>query len=102
MIGYMDGYNKLAALFGTHHDLAIFRRFSILNAKNLIYMQGEIVHLEAELNTLACEDKGSKDLEKAEFEFCIHTLKGPHKCEDGDEQWLKILEIRQKLKEYSA
>lgn len=102
MIGYMDGYNRLAALIGTSQNLAIFRRFSILNSKNLLYMQGEIIHLEKELNAIACEDKESDDPEKAEFEFCIHTLKGPHKCEDGDDQWCKILEIRQKLKEYSA
>jgi hypothetical protein len=38
---------------------------------------------------------------KAHFEFCMHELKGLHMCADGDEQWPKILEIREKLKEYS-
>jgi hypothetical protein len=98
----MDGYNRLAAVIGANHELAIFRRFSTLNAKNLLFMQGELIHLEAELKAIAREDKGSGDSEKAEFEFCIHTLRGPHECEDGDAQWRKILEIRQKLREYSA
>jgi hypothetical protein len=97
----MDGYNRLAAVIGTDRDLAIFRRFSILNSKNLLYMQGELTLLEAELRAIGNEDKESKDPEKAEFEFCIQTLKGPHTCKDGDQQWRKILEIRQKLKEYS-
>ena len=97
----MDGYNRLAAVIGTDRDLAIFRRFSILNSKNLLYMQGELTLLEAELRAIGKEDKESKDREKAEFEFCIQTLKGPHACEDDNQQWRKILEIRQKLKEYS-
>lgn len=97
----MDGYNRLAAVIGTDRDLAIFRRFSILNSKNLLYMQGELTLLEAELRAIGNEDKESKDPRKAEFEFCIRALKGPHACEDGDQQWRKILEIRQKLKEYS-
>jgi hypothetical protein len=97
----MDGYNRLAAVIGTDRDLAIFRRFSILNSKNLLYMQGELTLLEAELRAIANEDKESEDSEKAKFEFCIQTLKGPHACEDDNQQWRKILEIRQKLKEYS-
>jgi hypothetical protein len=97
----MDGYNRLAAVIGTDRDLAIFRRFLILNSKNLLYMQGELALLEAELRAIANEDKESKDPEIAEFEFCIQTLKGPHVCKDGGQQWRKILEIRQKLKEYS-
>ena len=64
-------------------------------------MQGELALLEADLRAIAKEDKESEDEEKADFEFCIQTLKGPHVCEGGDQQWRKVLEIRQKLKEYS-
>ena len=98
----MDGYNRLAAVIGTNHELAIFRRFSTLNAKSLLYMQGELTHLEADLRAIACEDKQSQDPERAEFEFSIHTMRGPHECEDRGEQWRKVLEIRQKLKDYSV
>jgi hypothetical protein len=97
----MNGYSRTAGLVGTHCEFAIFRRFMVLNAKNLLYMQGELMHLEAELRAVAIEDKESKDQEKAKFEFCIHALKGPHESPDTGLQWSKILAIRAKLKDYS-
>lgn len=97
----MDGYHRLAAVIGTDRDLAIFRRFSVLNAKSLLYMQGELTHLEAQLQAIAHKDKDPKKLEMADFEFSIQSLKYTHNCEDGDVQWRKVLEIRQLLKEYS-
>jgi len=98
----MAGYSRLAALMGKRRDLAIFRRFSALNAKNLLYMQGELIHLEAELKMIALENRKSTDPKKADFEYSISTLMGPHTSEDGNEHWAKILEIREKLKEYSS
>src|SRR2546423_9509780 len=98
----MAGYSKLAALIGKHHDLAIFRRFSVLNSKNLLYMQGELVQLEAELNMIELENRASRDPEKVGFEYSVTALMGPHQSEDGHERWAKILEIREKLKEHSS
>lgn len=98
----MAGYSRLAALMGNHHDLAIFRRFAGLNAKSLLYMQGELVHLEAELKMIALNNRDSEDPQKADFEYSISALMGPHASEDGHEHWAKILEIREKLKEYSS
>jgi hypothetical protein len=43
------GYTKLASVMGKNPELAIFRRFSALNAKNLLYLQAEHVNLEARL-----------------------------------------------------
>src|SRR2546423_6864582 len=43
------GYNKLAALFEDYDDLAMFRCFSDLSAKNLLYMQAEILRLAQKL-----------------------------------------------------
>lgn len=97
----VDGYNRFAELIGTHPDLAMFRRFSTLNSKNILFMQGELIHLETQLRDIACEDRTSDDPERVAFEFCIRTLKGPHDSVDKKEQWSKILEVRDKLKEYS-
>ena len=97
----MDGYSRLSELIGTHPDLAIFRRFSVLNSRNLIFMQGELTHLEAALETIATEDRKSQDPQRADFEYSISTLMGPHTSAHGHEQWDKILEIRGKLKDYS-
>ena len=98
----MAGYSRLAALMRNRHDLAIFRQFSDLNAKNLLYMQGELVRLEVELKMIANENKKSRDPEKIDFEKSITTMIGPHRAEDGHKHWAKALEIREKLKDYSS
>jgi hypothetical protein len=98
----MAGYSRLAALMGKHPDFAIFRRFSAMNSLNLLCLQGELTHLQTELEMIATENRKSKDVEKAEFEYWISTLMGPHDSEDGDRHWATILEIREKLKEYSS
>ena len=97
----MDGYDLLATLMGEHPDFAIFRRFLTLNAKSLLYMQGELTYLHAELRVLASENRVSNDPERKDFDFSIETLMGPHVSKNGDEQWSKILEIREKLRAYS-
>jgi hypothetical protein len=98
----MAGYSRLAALMRNRPDLAIFRQFSDLNAKNLLYMQGELVRLEVELEMIATENKNSRDSEKNDFEKSITTMIGPHRLEDGQKHWAKVLEIREKLKDYSS
>ena len=84
------------------HDLAIFRQFSDLNVKNLLYMQGELVRLEVELEMMARENKNSTDTQKVDFEKSVTTMIGPHRAEDGHKHWAKVLEIREKLKDYSS
>lgn len=96
----MDNYHGLATLIGTHSELALFRRFAILNAKNLLYLQSELVHLEDELKFIARKDECSGDGVKQAFKFCLFDLKEASGT-DQDLQWRKVLEIREKLKEYS-
>ncbi len=43
------GYTALALLMGRVPEVAIFRRFSTLNARNLLYLQAELVQLEDDL-----------------------------------------------------
>ena len=95
----MAGHTELAALFGKHHDLAIFRRFSDLNALNLLCMQVEITHLEAELRVMSKENRNSRD--ETDFEYSVSSLMGSHASENGHDHWEKMLEIRGKLREYS-
>lgn len=54
----MEGYPALAEVMSTNDGLDIFRRFSALNALNLLYMQAEILDLELELQDNAAECKG--------------------------------------------
>lgn len=92
----MGNYTKLAALIGAHQEMALFRQFAALNVKNLLYMQAELVHLEAELENIAREDRQCGHGEKESYEASVFNLKGSNGA-----QWRKALEIRNMLKEYS-
>jgi hypothetical protein len=96
----MDGYHKLASLVSDHQELLMLRRFSTANAKNLLYMQAEILHLEAELCDIALEDHSGCE-KRRNYEYCVFDLKESYGVGGSDTQWRKILEIREKLKEYS-
>ena len=96
----MDGYHKLAALTGDHEELLMLRRFATTNAKNLLYMQAEILHLEAELHEIAKEDRCGSEKQQS-YEYCVFDLKETFGIKGSDTQWRKILEIREKIKEYS-
>ena len=45
----MTGYEALAILLGHQEDLAVFRRFSRVNTKILLYMQAQLLHLDEQL-----------------------------------------------------
>ena len=51
-----DGYPKLASLIGRTGEVAIFKRFSALNAENLLFMQAELSYLENELRKIVDSD----------------------------------------------
>ena len=51
-----EGYPKLAELQGTYPQLCIYRRFATLNARNLLYLQAELVDLEERLERYTLED----------------------------------------------
>lgn len=96
----MADYSRLAALIGTHHELAIVRQFAALKAKNLLYLQAELVHLEAELADIESENKFSGDSKRVAFLASLFDLK-ESSGSNKDLQWRKALEVRAKLKEYS-
>ena len=96
----MADYNKLAGLVGSHQELTILRKFGTLNAKNLLYMQSELLHLQSELEGIELENKYSNDTERSAFLTSLFDLKDS----DGTSkelQWRKVLEIQGKLKNYS-
>lgn len=90
----MEGYDKLASLIGSHHELAIFRNFGALNAKNILYMQAELVHLESQLSDIVLEDKHSKDTVKHGYQYSLYDLMNSSGKPEKDIQWQKALEIR--------
>jgi hypothetical protein len=95
-------YHMLASLISLQPKFAIFRRFLDANARDLLRLQGEIIHLERDVQTIVAADRTSEDSEKADFEFSIASLKGPpHPSLERGLQWEKQVELSHKLETYS-
>ncbi|KAI9656058.1 MAG: hypothetical protein M1821_005119 [Bathelium mastoideum] len=94
----MEGYNKVAHLMGAHNEFAIFRRFQALNMRNLLYMQAEIIHLEADLREIARNDAMHAD--RVDYPYDWWSL-AMGEAEGASEQWNKVLELRGKLEKYN-
>ena len=96
------GYPRLAAHMSLQPETAIFRTFSELNAKNLLYMQAEIALLEKELHR--CELEDAKDIcpkrHKSQYAVSWYWLI-ESKCDGDTKQLDLVLRIRRLLKEYS-
>ena len=95
----LDGYARLANIFGQYPETAIYNRFARLNAKNLLYMQAELIQIEYELDTVALEDSQDDDPGRRSFQSYVYNMKKA-RGQDGV-QWKMVLEMRQRLKEYS-
>ena len=96
-----QSYSSLAEFLGNHDGLAIYRRFATLNAQNLLYLQSELIILEDELKRLTFADDRSESEQRRSFRKDIGALKANPSNEVEGQQWRKVLEVREKLKEYS-
>ena len=94
----MTGYDKLARLVADYPDLTIYRRFGVLSAKILLFMQAELVHLEKNLEIVALDDH--KDPARSSFGSSWAALFGAPSGEGADLQSRKITEIQDKLSNY--
>lgn len=94
------GYEKLGSLIGRYPPLSIYRKFGALAAENLLHMQAELSHLEAEMRLIKEQDR--QDSGKAGFVACWSALQGATSNPGADLQWRKSLEIRKKLTEYRS
>ncbi|KAL8811423.1 MAG: hypothetical protein Q9200_001802 [Gallowayella weberi] len=97
----MADYHMLACMIAKHGEAAIFRRFDVLNIKNLLYRKAELVHLEAELQRIEKEEKASTDLSKSAYPFSVYELQQAARSGNGT-QWIKYQEIQSKLEAYNA
>ncbi|TVY73339.1 hypothetical protein LSUE1_G007480 [Lachnellula suecica] len=95
-----EGYPQLATLQGTYPQLGIYRRFATLNARNLLYLQAELVDLETSLHDYTREDCESEDPEKRLHSKNWYYLS---RSKNGvlDSQWYTMISVREKLKEYN-
>src|SRR5450755_790924 len=55
---FLPGFADFAEFIASdeHGDLAIFRRFDTLSARNLLYLQGQLLFLEGKLKKIDNED----------------------------------------------
>ncbi|GFG18860.1 hypothetical protein IFM5058_09441 [Aspergillus udagawae] len=92
----IDGYDKVAAWIASDRGLSIYRRFARLNAKNLLYLQAEIVAVAEDLREIIDEDQKSDDTKAQRFSTSVWYLKNTPSL-----QWERFLELRRLLNEYN-
>ncbi|KAF2475391.1 uncharacterized protein BDR25DRAFT_340161 [Lindgomyces ingoldianus] len=93
------GYPKLAGQMGIMPEAAMFRTFSALNARNLLYLQAELISLEKQL--LDSESNDSQDEKRSRYALDWFWLSQSKQNEGNESQLQLILEMRKKLKEYN-
>lgn len=95
------GYPSVARVMGEYPELTIFRRFRELNAKNLLYLQAELVQLELRLHQVEIRDSRDPDLTKAGAARDWFWLSNAEPSGDNRMQWQMALKMRELLKQYS-
>ncbi|KAL6832048.1 hypothetical protein V8C40DRAFT_237730 [Trichoderma camerunense] len=87
------GYPSLASFIGSDKDFFIFRRFSALSARNLLYLQDELMELESRLQEIDFKESLSGSQQDL---WNLHSRR-----EDSNQSRKALMkEIRIKLQEY--
>jgi len=97
--GLVTGYPKLAGQMGLLPESAMFRTFAALNARNLLYLQAELVALENAL--LQCEAEDANNEKRCQYALDWFWLHQSQWDEETPKQYNLIQQIKGKLKEYS-
>ena len=103
-IRYVKGYASLAAFIASDRDksTAIYRRFDRLSARNLLYMQSELVELEARQDALDAEDlQGTLDAKDSARNWQTLNKRAAEAENTREKERLEVVrDIRKTLKEY--
>ncbi|KAG0651501.1 hypothetical protein D0Z07_1897 [Hyphodiscus hymeniophilus] len=94
-----QGYEKVATLMNCFNEFAVFRRFGKLNFLNLLYLQAELTHLEADLKELA--ERDAADPHRRLYSKHWWRMTQSEEEHDDRAQWEMALRVRGKLKEYN-
>jgi hypothetical protein len=98
------GYPMLAEHIGNHPDCASFRIFAALNARNILYLQAELLELEGEIKDVERNDHQLSQREGGPGQNIAETwywLGGKGKTEQSKKQLNLILRLREVLHQYS-
>lgn len=96
----LDGYPSFAEFIAQDGDAAIYRKFSHLSARNLLYLQSELHNLEGRLQQLDEED--AKGLENEDAQKAVRDWRhfsDPRNVRAQEHSELQE-QIRGKIKEY--
>lgn len=97
-----NGYERLAAHMGNIPERAIFRRFTALNAKNILYYQAELAWLEERLAEQIEADHQSDDDTRQQYGQWWYKLSHSERYSCGSsKQWEIFQNIRRILHDYS-
>jgi hypothetical protein len=108
-VNYVSGYPSLAAFIASDldHSTAIYRRFDRLSARNLLYLQSELVALEKQQDELDKQDLISDELDELDGKAKARDWDLlVERAESGDDDNARkrvtvAKAIREKIKEYS-
>ena len=92
------GYIKLATFMTQKHH-TIVRKYEHLAVRDLLYLQAELCHLNAEYATICQRDASEQD-ERQYYNREWWHLRSSESRGFGGEQWILASEIRAKLREY--
>lgn len=104
-IEYLNGFSTFAAYITSDSELAIYRKFDFLSARNLLYLQSELIALEAELKEFDAHDLKEEKKENMNvmlssrcWEIFEKRARDSNRAES--ERMRVILRIRVLMKEY--
>ena len=98
----MGGYSRLASYMGEGAEIAMFKRFSALNAHNLLLYRAELYELEKTLMEAIQQHDASGDQRRMLYDRYLMVLLNSERDMNGNTEQLDTLrQIRKTLKEYS-
>ncbi|KIW87551.1 uncharacterized protein Z519_11875 [Cladophialophora bantiana CBS 173.52] len=99
----MEGYDHMCSDMVKYPELAIFRKFKILNYRTLLFLQAELTHKEDRLLAAIRADRNSGDPERRQFAFSFEAMLRSKSDIEGARAQRKLMrEICRLAKDYST
>lgn len=99
---FVMGYPRITTQMSFLPETAAFRRFGALNARNLLYLQADLAHIEVKLLKLEKTDNESTEGKKHRYAVDAYWLNSARTERDDDsKQKDLVLKMRETLNLYS-
>ena len=109
---YLPGYVDFSHFVASDYSLSIYRKFAVLGARNLLYLEAELQLLEFQLHALDDSDKlitqqDADEVQRTRAEAAIRSWDDlKRQALEGDERQTgklrMIYRLRRLMKEYGA